>query len=145
MRAEARGRESLCEAIRVSYAPTRVHSYASLGKGLVPPVIHPGGSVSLLGVCRSFLSTAKDSAPAEAHFSRVLDARYGYLAKYNVPGSTAVAAPVAPKASPPAFAQQPLASKTGVATAASLPLPRGKYRPRSTPEAAANACNGGKV
>ena len=49
----------------------------------------------------------KDAARAETPFSQVSGARYGYLAKYNLPLSKSVVAPVAPKASPPSATVQP--------------------------------------
>ena len=67
----------------------------------------------------------------ETPFSRVCDARQGYLTKYNLPLSKAVVAPVAAKVSPPASAHLPRASRpdgmTPVQTKSSRVLPFSLY------------------
>ena len=74
-------------------------------------MIRPEGSVAASGILCPLSLRVKDAARAETPFLRVFNARYGYLMKYSLPASKAVAAPVAPKVSPLASAQTPRASK----------------------------------
>ena len=92
----------------------------------------------MLGILRFLSRRAKDAASVEPAFSRVFDARYGYLVKRNLPLSKAVVAPVAPEVSPPASAQPPRASKPDgivfVQTKAIIPpVLGGRYCVRGAP------------
>ena len=112
--------------------------YAPPGKGLAPAGIRPECWVDALGIIRSFSRIVEDSARVETPLLRVFGARYGYLAKYNLPLSKAVVSPLNPKVTPPASAQPPRASKPdGMVSvwtkALSSPGCEGKYLSRGTP------------
>ena len=92
-----------------------------------------------LGIMRAFSRMVKDASRAETPFSRVFGACYGYLMRYNLPWAKAVAAPVDPKAAPPASVQPQRVSKPdGMASvqpkAGSPSGPEGKYRSRGAPK-----------
>ena len=96
VRAVAKEREFICEAMRVLFTP-----YAPSIKGLAPPGVRPEGLVQTLAIFRTLSRMVKDAARVETPFLRVFDACYGYLLKYNIPVSKGTASQVSP-AKPPA-------------------------------------------
>ena len=80
MRAVAREREFMCDAMRILFT-----SYALLGKSLAPPAIRLEGMARTLGTLRTLSRVVKDAARVETPPLRVFDARYGYVVKYNMP------------------------------------------------------------
>lgn len=135
VRAAAKDRECICEAIRISYAP-----HAPCGRGLPPAVIRREGLATASGIMRTLPRMVKDAVRAGAPFLRVFGVRFAYPVKCNLPLSKAVVAPVAPGAFPtPATVRPQRASKpddVGCAQfrTSSPPKYESRWRPRGAPE-----------
>ena len=126
-RAAEKGREIICEAIRILYTP-----YAPPGKGLSPPALRPEGLPDALGFRRALSRMVKDAARVETPPLRGVDARYGHLTKYNLPlskaGVSVVGAPQSPDPRPPApDGAQPKSSEPVATRPNSQELPRVSY------------------
>ena len=124
VRAVARERKFICDAMRISYTP-----YAPPGKGLSPPAIRPGGLSKTLGAPRALSRMVRDAARVETPFLRAFAACYGYLLKCNMLVSKGKMVPAIAPESPQSRQASPSQQPKGDGPPTKRPDPSIENRP----------------